>query len=439
MRRTFETLTIRNFRLFAAGQLLSVTCTWMMIIAQDWLVLSLSGDSGTALGVVTALQFTPMLLLTLYGGRLADRHDKRLLLIAANLASGALALLLAVATLTGELRLWHLWVFAAALGTVNAVEAPARIAFVGEMVGPALLPNASALSAAYFNAARVVGPALAGLLISRFDAGPVIVLNAVSYLASVLALVLMNPAELHRGAGRPSRAGVMDGLRHVGARPDLLLTLVLVGVIGMFGFTFQLTLPLMAKTVFHADSASFGLLASALAAGSLLGAFAATGRRSRPSAALVIGTAAAFGLLETASGLAPGYPVALLLLAGTGFAMISFAQAANHRLQLGADPRYRGRLMALYTLTVQGSTPVGALLVGWLSEHWGARAGLSAGGMVSLAAALLALAAHRRGAARAAAPGPGSPPVPAEAAGPPSRVTGSPVPRPHDRDAAPPV
>ncbi|GAA5213006.1 MFS transporter [Streptomyces thinghirensis] len=396
LRRMFEALTVRNFRLFAAGQLLSVTCTWMMFIAQDWLVLSLSGDSATALGLVTALQFTPMLLLTLYGGRLADRHDKRRLLVAANLAAGVLALLLAVLTFTGGLRLWHIWVFAAALGTVNAMEAPARMAFVSEMVGAALLPNASALSAAYFNAARVVGPALAGLLISRFDAGPVIALNAVSYLASVCALLLMDPAELVRPAERPGRTGVLDGLRYLRGRSDLMLPLALVGVIGMFGFNFQLTLPLMAKTVFHADSASFGLLASALAAGSLLAAFATTGRRSRPSAVLVIGAAVAFGALETLSGLAPTFAAALVLLAATGFATIYFAQAANHRVQLGTDPRYRGRVMALYTLTLQGSTPLGALLTGWLSEHWGARAGLSAGGVVSLAAGLLALWAHRR-------------------------------------------
>ncbi|MCX5203261.1 MFS transporter [Streptomyces sp. NBC_00237] len=403
----FEALTVRNFRLFAAGQLLSVTCTWMMIVAQDWLVLSLSGDSGTALGLVTALQFTPMLLLTLYAGRLADRYDKRLLLMAANLAAGVLALLLALVTFTGELRLWHLWVFAALLGVVNAVEAPTRMAFVGEVVGTTLLPNASALSAAYFNAARVVGSALAGLLISRFDAGPVILLNAVSYLASVGALLLMDPDRLHRGARGPGRGGVVDGLRYLRGRSDLVVPLALVGVIGMFGFNFQLTLPLMAKTVFHADSASFGLLASALAAGSLLAAFATTGRRSRPSAVLVIGSAVAFGAMTTLSALAPTFAVALVLLAATGFAMIYFAQAANHRVQLGTDPAYRGRVMALYTLTLQGTTPLGALLTGWLSEHWGARTGLWSGGAVSLCAGLLALWAHRRGpSAPAPKPGP---------------------------------
>ncbi|MET9606731.1 MFS transporter [Streptomyces sp. NPDC006512] len=395
-RTTFEALSVRNFRLFAGGQLLSVTCTWMMIVAQDWLVLSLSGDSGTALGLVTALQFTPVLLLTLYGGRLADRYDKRVLLICANAASGVLSLLLALAVLLPGAELWHVYLFALGLGTVNAVEVPARLSFVSEMVGAELLPNASALSAAYFNAARVVGPALAGLLISRFDTGPVIALNAVSYLATVLSLLAMRPGELHRG-GAPQRATkVADGLAYVRSRPDLLLPMALVAVVGMFGFNFQLTLPLLAKTVFHADSAAFGLLASALAAGSLLAAFATTARRGRPSATLVVASAIAFGLLETLTAFAPTFTSALVLLAATGFATITFAQAANHRIQLGSDPRFRGRVMALYALILQGSTPVGALLLGWLAEHWGARSGLYVGGLVSLAAALAVLAVQLR-------------------------------------------
>ncbi|MDX3540404.1 MFS transporter [Streptomyces sp. MB09-01] len=396
LRHTFEALSVRNFRLFAAGQLLSVTCTWMMIVAQDWLVLSLSGDSGTALGVVTALQFSPMLLLTLYGGRLADRHDKRVLLISANIASGVLSLLLALAVLLPGAELWHVYLFALALGMVNAVEVPTRLSFVSEMVGGALLPNASALSAAYFNAARVVGPALAGVLISGFGTGPVVLLNAVSYLATVISLLLMRPSELHRGDSTPRDTRIVDGLRYVGSRPDLLLPMVLVAVIGMFGFNFQLTLPLLAKTVFHADSASFGLLASALAAGSLLAAFATTARRGRPSAALVVAAAVAFGLLETLTALAPTFPVALIMLAATGFATITFAQATNHRIQLGSDPQFRGRVMALYALILQGTTPVGALLLGWVAERWGARVSLSVGGLVSLAAALAVLAVHLR-------------------------------------------
>ncbi|WP_369147311.1 MFS transporter [Streptomyces sp. R44] len=396
---TFRSLSVRNFRLFAAGQVVSVAGTWTMVVAQDWLVLGMTGDSGTALGTVTALQFAPMLLLTLYGGRLADRYDKRTLLTLANLAAGALALTLAFLDLTGTVRLWHIWLLALGLGIVNAVEVPTRMSFVGELVGNELLPNASALSAAYFSVARVAGPALAGLLITGFGTGWAIALNAVSYLATVAGLRLMRPEE-NRGAGRgaaPSEARVVDGLRYTASRADLTLPMALVAVIGLFGMNFQLTLPLLAKTVFHADAASFGLLTTAFAAGSLLGAIAGTRRSGRPAARTVIGSALAFGALETAAGQAPGFLGALLLLTLTGFASIYFVQAANHRIQLGSDPRYRGRILALYTLILQGTTPLGALLVGLLAEHLGARAGLWLGGLVSLAAALAALAFEHRG------------------------------------------
>ncbi|MER5809193.1 MFS transporter [Streptomyces sp. NPDC002033] len=391
LRRTFQSLSVRNFRLFVLGQLLSVTCTWMMVVAQDWLVLELSGDSGSALGVVTALQFTPVLLLTLYGGRLADRHSKRRLLMLANGASGVLALALGLWILLGEVRLWHIWLFALALGTVNSVEAPTRISFVGEMVGGELLPNASAMSAAYFNAARVAGPALAGFLIARLDVAAVVLINAVSYLGTVISVALMRPAELHVAAARPAKPRVVDGLRYIGRRPDLMLPLALVGVLGLAGFNFQLTLPLLAKTEFHTDSTAFGLLSSSLAAGSLLAAFATTARRGRPTALVVTGSALAFGATEAVTGLAPTLPVACLLLILTGFTMMYFAQASNHRVQLGSDPAYRGRVMALYTVIFQGTTPLGALVTGFLAQHWGPRWALSAGGLVSLSAATLAL------------------------------------------------
>ncbi|MGW0565213.1 MFS transporter [Streptomyces sp. NPDC003016] len=392
----FQSLTVRNFRLFAAGQLVSVGGTWMMIVAQDWLVLSLTGDSASALGMITALQFAPLLLFTLHAGGLADRHDKRRLLMGANLASGVLAVLLGALVLAGGVRLWHVGLFALGIGLVNAVEIPARMSFVSELVGADLLPNASALSAAYFNTARVLGPAAAGLLISWFGTGTVMLLNAVSYLATVAGLWLIRPAELHRGARRPRRARVADGIRHVAAQPDLLLPMALVAVVGMLGFNFQLTLPLLAKTVFHADAAAFGLLTTALAAGSLGAAFATTLRRGRPPLGLVIGTAAAFGAVQILAGLAPTYTTAAVALFLTGFASVCFAQAANHRIQLGTDPAYRGRVMALYTLVFQGTTPLGALLVGGLSETLGARSGLLVGGAASVLAAGAALVFHLR-------------------------------------------
>ncbi|MDK9494706.1 MFS transporter [Streptomyces katrae] len=392
LKRAFDSLSVRNFRLFFLGQLLSVTCTWMMVIAQDWLVLELSGNSGTALGVVTALQFAPVLLLTLYGGRLADRHDKRRILILANLVSGALSFLLGAWILLGEVRLWHIWLFALALGTVGAVEVPTRIAFTGEMVGGDLLPNASALSGAYFNAARVAGPAAAGLLIARLGVGPVVLINACSYLGAVAGLALMRPSELHGPPAPASDPRITDGLRYVARRPDLVLPLALTGVLGLAGFNFQLTLPLLAKTEFRTGSAAFGLLSSSLAAGSLLAAFATTARRTRPTAAVVTGSALAFGATEALTGLAPTLPTACLLLSLTGFAMMYFAQAANHRIQLGSDPAYRGRVMGLFTLIFMGTTPLGALLTGWLSDHWGPRWSLSTGGLISLTATALTLA-----------------------------------------------
>lgn len=394
--RPFRSLSVRNFRLFAAGQVVSVTGTWMMVVAQDWLVLDLTGNSATGLGVVTALQFTPMLLLTLYGGRLADRYDKRMLLTVANLSSAVPALLLALLVFTDQIRLWQLYAAALALGVVNAVEVPTRMSFVSELVGPDLLPNASALSAAYFNVARVTGPAVAGVLITGVGMGWVMLLNAVSYLFTVAGLRMMRPAELSRAATAHSRIRVGDGLRYIGSRTDLLRPLALVAVVAVFGLNFQLTLPLLAKTVFDADALSFGLLTTTFAAGALLGAFATTLRRGRPSSRLVIGSALLFGALEAASGWAPTYASAVVLLFLTGFAQLCFAQAANHRIQLGSDPGYRGRVLAVYTLIFQGATPLGSLMVGWLAEHWGARAGLWVGGLVSCAAGCAALAADHR-------------------------------------------
>ncbi|MFE4657002.1 MFS transporter [Streptomyces hydrogenans] len=390
----FRSLRVRDFRLFVLGQIVSVAGTWMMVVAQDWLVLGLTGGSASALGTVTALQFAPVLLLTLYGGRLADRYDKRALLTAANVLSCGLALALAVLVVTGGVRLWHVYVFACALGVVNSFEVPARMAFVGELVGSDLLPNASALSAAYFNVARVVGPALSGLLISAAGVGWVMLLNAASYAATVVALRLMRgrTGPEHK---RGDRVRIRDGLRAAG-RFDLVVPLTLVAVIGLFGLNFQLTLPLLATQVHHAGASTFGVVTAVFAAGSLVAALATTVRSGRPSARLVAGGAVAFGVLETAVGVASSYPLSLVLLFLTGGATIFFVQAANHRVQLGVPPELRGRVLALYTLILQGSTPLGALLVGALADHWGVRWGFVIGGLVSLAAGVGAAVAGRR-------------------------------------------
>lgn len=388
-RGVFRSLKVRNFRLFATGQILSVTGTWMMVTAQDWLVLGLTDDSGLALGLVTAAQFGPMLLFTLYGGTLADRHDKRMLLTVCNTASAAGALGLTLLVSLGAVRLWHVFAFALFLGVVNSLEVPTRMSFVGELVGGDLLPNASALSAAYFNLARVAGPALAGLVISVFGVGPVMAFNAASYTAVLLCLRLMRTAEMRAPVAR-RRGGIRDGLRHVRERPDLAAPLLLVLVVSLFALNFQLTLPLLAKDVFDTDARSFGLLTAAFSFGSLCAALATATRTGRPSGRTVVVSAAALGVLEAVAGFSPSLLAGMLLLAATGCASVYFGQAANHRVQLGAEPGYRGRVLAVYTLIMQGSTPVGALLTGWVISGHGVRVSLWLGGAVALLAAVAA-------------------------------------------------
>ncbi|GIJ30602.1 MFS transporter [Micromonospora qiuiae] len=392
----FQSLQVRNYRLFASGQLIKLIGVWMMFIAQDWLVLELSDDSATALGVVVALQFTPVLLLTLISGRLADRYDKRMLLFVANAFWTVLSLAMSVLVFTDLVQLWHVFLFAALLGVANAVETPVRQAFVSELVGTRLLPNALSLNAAVFNSARIVGPAVAGLAIAALDVGPVFLVTALSSIAPLVTVIRMRPAELYREPLPPrderAAATVLDGLRYVGRRPDLLLPMVLMSVVGMALFNFQLTLAALAKTVFNTGAASFGLFTTTLAVGALAGALAGTGRRSRPSVWLVLGAAIACAIFGTLVGLAPAYWMVVALLPPTGFFMVYFAQAANQRVQLGTDAAFRGRVMALWVLVFLGTNPVGAPVVGWVAETFGAGVSIWAGGLLSLATALLALA-----------------------------------------------
>jgi MFS family permease len=378
-------------RLFLAGQLAKLVGLWMLFIAQDWLVLDLTGNSGTALGLVTALQFTPVLLLTLYGGKLADRFDKQKLLVAANSVFAALALAMGALVATGVVELWHVFVFAAGAGIVSAIETPTRQAFWSELVGTDLLPNALSLGSATFNVARLVGPAVAGVGIALWGTGTVILITGAMAIAAVVLQVRIRAADLYRaepGTVAARDARIVDGLRYVGRRPDLILVMTLVMVLGLFAFNFQLTLAVLSKTVFHTGAESFGLITSGLATGALVGALAAGLRRNRPSVYAVLLAAILFAAFETVLGFAPTFPVAVLLSVPTGFFMIYFAQAANQRIQLGVDPPFRGRVMALHVLLFFGTTPVGAPIVGWVAENVGARASIWLGGLLSLAAAL---------------------------------------------------
>jgi len=401
---TFQSLTVRNYRLFAIGQLIKLIGVWIMFTTQDWLVLNLSDNNATALGIVVAAQFTPVLLLTLFSGRLADRYDKRILLAIANSAWSALSLAMSVLVITGLVQLWHVFVFAALLGVANAVETPVRQSFVSELVGTTLLPNALSLSAATFNSARIIGPAVAGVAIALFDVGPVFLFSAFSSIAPVVCVLLMRAGELHRDDLPPvserDAARVVDGLRYVARRSDLLLPMVLMSVMGLALFNFQLTLSALAKTTFNTGAASFGLFTTVLALGALFGALAGSGRRSRPSVWLVLGAAIGTGIFGTLVGLAPTYWLVVALLPLTGFFMVFFAQAANQRVQLGVDAAFRGRVMALWVLVFLGSNPVGAPIVGWIAERFGAGASIWIGGLISVAAAGIALVwqLHRDGA-----------------------------------------
>jgi MFS family permease len=388
---TFQSLTVRNYRLFATGQLTKLIGVWMQFIAQDWLVLELTDDSAYALGVVTALQFAPVLLLTLYAGKLADRYDKRRLLIASNGVFSVLALGLGLLVATGAVTVGWVFLLAALMGVVTAIETPVRQAFVSELVSRELLPNALSLSAATFNTARVVGPVLAGAAIALFDTGPVFLLNAVTYLAPMVTLLRMRPEDLIREPREEIATSVRDGLRYIWRREDLALPLVLLFVIGLVGFNFQLTLPVLAKTVFETGPARFGLMTTALALGSLGGALAGSGRRARPSVYIVLGAGIGFGALETLVGFAPTFWITLVLLVPTGFFMIYFAQATNQRIQLGTEAAFRGRVMAVFVLVFLGTMPIGGPAIGWLSEHFGPRLGVWAGGLISMVAALAAL------------------------------------------------
>jgi len=391
----FRSLLVRNYRLFATGQLVKLIGSWMMFIAQDWLVLSLSGNSATALGVVTALQFVPAALLTLPGGRLADRYDKRLILLIANSLWTFLALAFSILVLVGTVQIWHIYIFALLLGTAQAIETPVRQSFVSELVGTSLLPNALSLSAATFNTARIVGPALAGVAIAALGTGPVFVIAAVSSLSPLLGLARMRPSDLYRKELPPkderADAHILDGLKYVWHRSDLRLPMLLIGVIGMAGFNFQLTLAALAKTVFHTGAAAFGLFTTALAVGALGGALAGTFRKGRPSVYLMLGAAIVFSAAEVLVGLVPAYWMVILLLMPTGFFMVFFAQSANQRVQLGTEAAFRGRVMALYVLVFLGTVPVSSPLVGWIAEHLGAGASIWLGGAISLVAALCAL------------------------------------------------
>lgn len=387
----FASLRVRNYRLFASGQVVSLTGTWMQRVAQDWLVLNLSHNSGTAVGITTGLQFAPVLFFGMWGGVIADRYPKRRVLILTQIAAGLLALVLGVLDVTGVVVLWHVFVLAFALGIATAIDSPVRQAFVSELVGPSLLPNAVGLNSATFNTARVLGPATAGLLIAATGGTSLVFLiNAASFLASLLVLALMRDNELFVGKPIARRKGaVREGLTYVRRRPELVAITSLVAVIGTLGFNFQLTSALMTKSVFHHGAGAYGAMSAVYAFGALLGALAAARRGRAMRRRMVFIAAASYGVIEILAGLMPTYVAFFAILIPFGFATLTFSTAANTTVQLAAAPSMRGRVMAFYLIVFMGGTPIGSPLIGWIAEAFGPRWSLITGGAASATAAVL--------------------------------------------------
>ncbi|MER6025144.1 MFS transporter [Streptomyces sp. NPDC001851] len=382
----FSSLKIRNYRLFFIGQVVSNTGTWMQRIAQDWLVLSLTGSSA-AVGITTALQFLPMLLFGLYGGVLVDRLPKRPTLLVTQASMAVTGLALAFLTLSGHVQVWHVYVAAFAVGLATVVDNPARQSFVSEMVGPAQLQNAVSLNSANFQSARLVGPAVAGLMITGVGTGWAFLANGLSFAAPITGLLLMRARELHVVERAPRGKGQLrEGLRYVATRPELIWPIVLVGFIGTFGFNFPVWLSAYADDVFHSGAGSYSLFNTLMAVGSLGGALLAA-RRGTARLRILIAAALAFGTLEVVAALAPSYGLFALLMIPIGVFGLTVNVTANTAVQMATDPAMRGRVMALFMMVFMGGTPLGAPVVGWITDTYGARVGFALGGVVSAAAA----------------------------------------------------
>lgn len=384
--RTFSALRFRNYRLYFASQAVSFSGTWMQLIAQSWLVLQLTG-SGTALGTVMAMQFLPTLLLAPFGGMIADRYDKRRLIMATQSIAGLLALTLGIVTITGTVELWMVYAIAAGFGAVTAVDNPSRQTFVMEMVGPADVSNAVTLNSVVVNAARAIGPAIGGVLIATVGIGQCFVVNAVSYLAVVIALVLIRTDELHPSA-RSARAPrqLRDGFHYAWNTTALRTTLVMLVVIGTLTYEFSTTLPLFAEFTFGAGASGLAVMTSLMGAGAVVGGLVVASSGAATPRRFVM-VAAAFGLLVCVLAAMPTLVAAYAVLPFVGAASVGTISLSNATLQLNSDAQFRGRVMALFSMALLGSTPIGGPIAGWVAEHVSPRASLFIGGGAALVAA----------------------------------------------------
>ena len=395
-RQTFAALANRNFRRFISGQAVSLIGTWMQLVAQSWLVLELTG-SGTAIGLVVALQTLPVLLLGPYGGVVADRADKRKLMIGLQSMMGVQALVLGLLTVTGTVQLWHVYVLALLLGLNNCFENPARQSFLLEMVGPQHLRNAVSLQSTLVSASRIIGPAVAGVTIAAGGLGICFLLNAASFVAVVTSLLRLNVAELHPSPPMErARGQLREGLRYVRGNRNLAVPLLMMAFIGCLAFEFQVVLPIVADQTFGAGSEAYGFMTAAMGIGAVCGGLLVA-TWGRTGTRVLIVAAAAFGFSMVAAAAAPTLAVALIALVIVGAVSIAFNSTTNSTLQLEAEPQMRGRVMALWATAFQGSTAIGGPIAGWVSQEWGGRAGLLLGAITCLVVALVAALVIGRG------------------------------------------
>jgi MFS family permease len=394
-RVTFAALSVANYRRYFGGQAISLVGTWMQMTAQSWLVLTLT-HSSTALGVVIALQTLPVLLLAPYGGVIADRVDKRRLMVALQTAMGVQALILGLLTVTGAVRVWEIGVLASLLGLNNAFENPARQSFMLELVGPEHLRNAVSLNSTLVNVARMLGPAAAGLLIATVGEGVCFLANAASFIPVVGSLMTMDRRLLSPSKPAPRASGQLRaGLHYVRSTPELAIPLVMMALVGCLTYEFQVSLPVMASRALHAGATGFGFMTAAMGVGAVCGGLLVATRGKTGLRPLVFASAG-FGVALTLATLAPSLALELVALALAGGMSITFMATGNSTLQLNADPSMRGRVMALWFVAFQGSTPIGGPVIGWLMAILGARAGLGAGAITCLLVALLGLLAMRQ-------------------------------------------
>jgi len=389
---TFRSLRIPNYRMWAAGSLVSNTGTWMQRIAQDWLVLTqLTEHSAAQVGIVTGLQFGPQLLFLPWTGFAADHFNQRKLMLVTQSIMGLLAILLGLMTISGTIALWHVYIFAFLLGTAAAFDAPARQTFVAELVGEDDLTNAVALNSTTFNGARMIGPAAAGLLIGSVGTGWAFLINGFSYFAVVGSLLMLRVDQLYpKEMAQRVRGSFLEGFRYVWQRPDLRVMLVMLFLIGTFGMNFAIYTSTMAVHVFHTGASGYGMLTSMMAVGTITGALIAAGRTRSTFMQLNIGTAA-FGIGCAFAAIAPSYWLFGGALAVIGIASLSFLNTSNSLMQLTTEPTMRGRVMAIRMAIVMGGTPLGAPFVGWVADRFGPRQALAVGAVAGLLAALVGI------------------------------------------------